>query len=329
MPFIDEIDIYVASGNGGNGATSISKNKNKAIQDGGNGGHGGNIYIIADKKKTELTNLNFKKTYNATNGEDGASNGKNGKNGKNIIITVPIGTLIYDNEEKRLLGELIHDKEKLLIVKGGIGGTGNKYLKKNTMQSTKSRKGIIKFIHLEMYLLADIGFIGKPNVGKSSLLNACTNKLSKVANYSFTTLKPTLGVLKVKCRKKIILADIPGILKNASRGKGLGFKFLKHIKKSKILFHIINIKKFSEENIKKEILITNKELTNFNKEISTQKKWLIINKIDLMTKININKIKKHKLLTQYNYEGIFCLSAYKKIGIKKLLFNIKECINSI
>lgn len=321
MSFIDEIDFYISSGRGGNGAVSFLKKYNKLIPDGGNGGDGGNVYIKGNKNCQTLNKIKAWKTYNAENGYNGQKSKKNGKNGKHLYINVPLGTTIFDNERKNLIGEILKENDVILIAKGGKGGIGNAYFKNNILEIINiGSKTEIKSIHLELYLLADIGLFGYPNSGKSSLINNLTNAKSKVHNYKFTTLKPVLGELKYY-NKKIIIADIPGIIQHANKGKGLGIKFLKHLSKTKLLLNIIDIT--NTINIKKDLIILNKELKKFNKNLYYKEKWLILNKIDLLNFNSINN-KILILLKLLNYKKIFLTSQKNYNGIKKLIFNLKE-----
>lgn len=321
MTFIDEIDIYVSSGNGGNGSISFSHTKNNKKYDGGNGGNGGNVYIIGNKNDLTLNKIKFKIKYKAEDGFNGENNSKKGKNGKNLYITVPIGTIIYDNERKIYLGEILKHNENILIAKGGNAGIGNKIFKKNIQKNINvGKSGEIKFLHLKLHLLADIGLFGYPNTGKSLFLNTCTHAKSKVENYIFTTINPNLGAILYYKKKNIILADIPGIIKKASLGIGLGFNFLKHLLKTKLLLHIYDATQIKTNfNFFKHVIILNNELKKFDNILYKKEKWLVINKIDL-----IKTLKYIPCIKKYNYTNIFFISLKKKIGIKKILFNIIE-----
>lgn len=329
MKFFDEINIYISSGKGGDGLFSFSKNKNAKNKkaDGGNGGDGGNVYLIGDKNYLTLYKLKFKKTYKAEDGYNGKKNNKNGKNGKDLLIRVPVGTTVYDNERKIYIGEIKKNKEKILVAHGGRKGYGNSNLKSVNKLKNKLKNGElseIKFIHLEIFLISDIGLIGFPNAGKTSIINKISNSNNKVDNYDFTTISPNLCVLNFFFKNQITITDIPGIIKYASKGKGLGFNFLKHISKNKLILNIVDLNKEAKNNFLKQIFILKIEIENFDKNILNKKKWLILNKIDLIKKfeniILINKIKK-----KLNFENIFFTSIKKNNGIKKLCFNINEC----
>lgn len=325
MTFIDEINIYVSSGKGGDGSNSFFKKKNTKykIPDGGNGGDGGDVYIKGNKSYLTFLKIKSNKTYKAEDGNNGKKNKKNGKNGKNLIIEVPIGTVIYDKEKKIYIGEIKNEEQKILITKGGKKGFGNYYQNnKNKIQFGEKQK--IKLIHLELFIIAQVGLLGFPNVGKSSLINKITNKKAKVENYNFTTLYPNIGTLKGKLKKNILIADIPGLIKSSHKGKGLGINFLKHLTKNKLLLHIIEIENENIYKVIKNTLILENELKSFDQIFAKKKKWIIINKIDLKHIYNKNYI---KTFMKMKYELTFFISAKHNLGIKKLIFNLKEYFN--
>lgn len=328
MTFFDEINIYIASGKGGDGLFSFSKERNSKYKkaDGGNGGKGGNVYILGDTNYLTFYKLKFKKTYKASDGLHGKKNNKTGKNGQDLIIKVPIGTTIYDNERKLYIGEIKKHKEKILIAKGGREGYGNSALKSVTKLKENLKTGgisEIKFIHLELFLISDIGLLGYPNVGKSSITNKISRAKNKIADYDFTTINPNLSILKIESKKKITITDIPGLIKYASKGKGLGFNFLKHLSKNKLIFNIIDVSKMNKNTIIRQIITLKLEIENFDKNIYNKEKWLILNKIDLIDKIN-NNILIRNIKKKFNFKNIFYISAKKNIGIKKFCFNINE-----
>ncbi len=322
MKFIDEINLYISSGIGGNGLNSFSSFRNNKFPDGGNGGNGGNVYFIGNKNLNNFYDFKFMGHYKAENGDNGQKSCKTGKNGKNLFINVPLGTLIYDNERNICLGELLCNKDILLIAKGGHKGYGNYYFKHRFSNALKiGGKSTVKFLHLELRLLADIGLLGHPNVGKSLFFNTYTKSLSSVKDYKFTTLHPKLGSL-IESNRNIVIADIPGIIKNFTTGKGLGFKFLKHISKTSILIHIFDITK-SKIKILKNISNINKEIKQFDIRLANKEKWLIFNKNDLINKLNLDLLL-YKILKKFNYKLFFFISLKKKVGLKKTLFNLKK-----
>ncbi len=329
MSFIDEINIYVSSGKGGNGLVSFSKKKFSrfAVPDGGNGGNGGNVYFLGDKNYTTFFHLRFRSNYKAEDGFNGKSNGKTGKNGCNLFIKVPLGTLIYDCERGILLGEVIKHGDKILIVSGGISGYGNFFLKQSSQLYNKIRAGgnaRLKYLHLELKLLANVGLLGLPNVGKSLFVNSVSDVFSKVGDYNFTTLKPKLGLLKDYVNKNIIIADIPGLIRFSSKGMGLGFNFLKHLSKTVLLLHFIDLSIIkTKKDILRDIIIINRELKQFDSNFLHKEKWLILNKNDLIIKFDLYLFSK-SLLKKFNYRFVFSISSKKKYSLKKLSFNIGE-----
>ncbi|XZR52796.1 MAG: Obg family GTPase CgtA [Enterobacteriaceae bacterium] len=289
MKFIDETDILVVAGKGGDGCISFRREKYVPYggPNGGNGGNGGNIYICANKNLNTLMHLNYKKIFYAENGQNGKSKLCTGKNGKNLLIYVPIGTIIKNKIDNKIICKMVIDKQKILLAKGGYKGLGNNYFKSSTNRTPyKKTKGLLgekKFIYLELLLLADVGVIGLPNVGKSTFVNIISSAKPKIDTYPFTTIKPQLGTVYIG-EGKFIIADIPGIIKNASKGSGLGYRFLKHIKHCKLLLLMIDIKCFNKLNIIKNIQIIINELKLYNPQLLKKPCWLIFNKIDLIKK---------------------------------------------
>lgn len=329
MGFVDEIDIYVSSGKGGDGLFSFSSSKFSSykVPNGGNGGSGGNAYFIGDENCFTFYKLKFRSNYKAEDGHSGQSNCKTGRRGKDLYIHVPLGTKVYDKERKIFLGEILCHNEKLSVACGGKAGYGNFFLRsyKNASESLKpGGKLELKYLHLELNLLSNVGLLGFPNVGKSSCINSMSNTVSDVGNYSFTTLKPILGVLNGSFKKKIVVADIPGIIEFSSKGLGLGFKFLKHLSKTGLLLHIVDVSSIKTiDCFLREIFIINRELQAFDKIFFDKEKWLVFNKIDLVKKFNIKFFMKD-FLKKFNYKLFFLVSSKKQIGLKKLCFNINQ-----
>lgn len=319
--FIDEIEISLKAGKGGNGVATFRHEKfvPKGGPDGGDGGNGGNIYFITDSSTDTLSNFNLKKTFQAENGENGKNKKKYGKYGKDLYLKVPPGTIVYEikNGKTNKIIDLLEEEMKYLICKGGKGGFGNVHFKSSTNQVprefTKGEHGERKRIKLELQMIADVGLIGLPNAGKSSLISIISSAKPKIANYPFTTLVPNLGIVNYK-NNKFIVADIPGLINKSSSGKGLGIKFLKHIKRTRLLVHLIDI---SDKNFLNNYKIINKELENFDPLLIKKPQIIVFNKIDLLS----NNEKKYKTIikNKFKNKNYLFISILQKENISNLL----------
>lgn len=328
MKFIDQTIIEVIAGNGGNGCVNFRREKYipKGGPDGGDGGDGGNIWLEANNNLNTLIDLRFKKKFQAENGQNGSGKKCSGKKGKDIKIYVPTGTKVINHQTREIIGDLIQHKQKIIIAKGGWHGLGNTRFKSSTnrtpQQSTLGQKGERREIQLELLLIADVGTLGMPNVGKSTFVANISGAKTKIASYPFTTLNPILGSVKIKNNKKFIIADIPGIIQGASHGSGLGLRFLKHLERCKLLLHIVDLVPQNNYHPIDNIKIVLKELKKYSLDLYNKPRWLIFNKTDLLneTKINqiINEIKYQiKLPHQY-----YLISSIKKNSIKQLCYDI-------
>ncbi|WP_343188480.1 Obg family GTPase CgtA [Buchnera aphidicola (Neophyllaphis varicolor)] len=330
MKFIDEAKIELIAGNGGNGCISFRREKyiDKGGPDGGDGGNGGNIYLITNNNLNTLIDYRYKRLFKATNGENGKSKNRYGKNGKDIYITVPVGTKIINYLNKKTLFNMELNEQKIILVKGGKGGIGNTRFKSSTNRTpryrTMGKKGESIILKLELILLADVATLGKPNAGKSTLVSKISNAKTKIDNYPFTTLIPKLGMVKINQKNDFIIADIPGLIKNASKGVGLGIRFLKHIEKCKLILHIVDIANQNMKDIVKNIKMIEYEIKNYNNKIYKKPTWLVFNKIDYLKKNKINnRIKKIINFYKNNYKH-YLISAKYNIGIKKLCLDISN-----
>ncbi len=312
--FIDYAKITIKSGNGGDGCVSFRREKfvSKGGPDGGNGGNGGDVIFKSTNDENTLLKFRFQKFFKAENGQNGSSNNKTGKNGKDIVILVPVGTTIKDNQGN-ILADLDINGIEFIASKGGIGGKGNAHFATSTNQTpkfaTKGKKTQEQELILELKLIADIGLVGFPNAGKSSLLRAISKATPVIANYPFTTLVPHLGYV-LHNDKNFIVADIPGLIEGASQGKGMGTTFLRHIERTKILIFVIDI----TESPKTHFEILRKELKSYNFNLLNKKFAIALNKIDLLDNINENEYIKE--LEPYE---VFYISALKKTNIKEIL----------
>ena len=330
MKFIDEVSIDVKAGDGGNGLASFRRLKNipKGGPDGGDGGNGGSIIFRSVNNLNTLSKFRFQRKFEAENGKRGGSQNKTGSDGKDLVIEVPCGTLLYDLETDNPLADLINNQDELLICKGGKGGFGNLRYKSSTNRSptkfTEGKEGDSLSLRLELRLLADIGLLGKPNAGKSSLVRAVSSAKPKVADYAFTTLHPSLGVVDYSENSSFVISDIPGLIAGASEGVGLGIQFLKHLSRTKVIVQIVDVYDKNPMEVISEIRELSKEITNYDPDLIKKVKWLALNKIDL---INTNQLEELKDELGREFQDnlhIYCISAAKKEGTQHLMRDIGE-----
>ena len=285
--FVDYVKLTVKSGKGGKGSTHLRREKYipKGGPDGGNGGNGGSIIVLGDSNLWTLQSFRFKKHFKAGNGGDGSGSKKSGSSGKNIIIRVPLGTVVKDTMTDKTLFEINKEKQEVILLEGGKGGLGNSHFKSSTNQTPRySQSGLPGQeleITLELKILADVGLVGYPNVGKSTLLSVLSDAKPKIANYEFTTLKPNLGIVSMSDYRSFVMADIPGIIEGASEGKGLGHYFLRHIERNSILLFIIPV---DSKNVKQDYEVLKKELIEYNPELADKDFIIAFSKSDLMDK---------------------------------------------
>ncbi len=286
--FTDKAKIYIKAGNGGNGAIAFHREKYVAAggPDGGDGGKGGNVIFRVDPGMSTLMDFRYKRKYAAQNGGDGSGKNCNGKNGEDIIISVPQGTIVRDAQSNRILADLSVVSEDVILAKGGNGGWGNAHFATATRQTPNfaknGQKGIEREVVLELKLLADVGLVGFPNVGKSTLLSRTTKADPKIANYHFTTLEPNLGVVELAEHMNFVLADIPGIIEGASEGVGLGHDFLRHIERTRLLIHVVDVSSIEGRNPIEDFRIINEELSKYNMELEERPQIVAANKTDII-----------------------------------------------
>jgi len=283
--FVDYVKLTVKSGKGGRGSTHLRREKYipKGGPDGGDGGDGGNIIVVGDSNLWTLQSFRFKKHFKAGNGGDGSGSKKSGLSGKNIIIKVPLGTIVKESITEKTILEINEDKEQIVLLRGGKGGLGNYHFKSPTNQTPRySQSGLPGEelqITLELKVLADVGLVGFPNAGKSTLLSALSDAKPKIADYEFTTLKPNLGIVSMSDYRSFVMADIPGIIEGASEGRGLGHYFLRHIERNSILLYIIPV---DSKSVKKDFEVLKKELMKYNPELADKDFIIAFSKSDLM-----------------------------------------------
>ncbi len=330
MKFIDEVSIDVKAGDGGNGLASFRRLKNipKGGPDGGDGGNGGSIIFRSVNNLNTLSKFRFQRKFEAENGKRGGSQNKTGSDGKDLVIEVPCGTLLYDLETDNPLADLINNQDELLICKGGKGGFGNLRYKSSTNRSptkfTEGKEGDSLSLRLELRLLADIGLLGKPNAGKSSLVRAVSSAKPKVADYAFTTLHPSLGVVDYSENSSFVISDIPGLIAGASEGVGLGIQFLKHLSRTKVIVQIVDVYDKNPMEVITEIRELSKEITNYDPDLIKKVKWLALNKIDLINTDQLEELKDELGREFQDNLHIYCISAAKKEGTQQLMRDIVE-----
>tara|TARA_B100001123_G_C15220631_1_gene991095 strand:- start:364 stop:1350 length:987 start_codon:yes stop_codon:yes gene_type:complete len=324
MKFLDQAKIYIKAGDGGAGSASFRREKFVEFggPDGGDGGDGGSIIFVADKNLNTLIDFRYQQHFKAERGQDGKGKKKTGKSGKDLILKVPVGTQILEEDNNTLIEDMTKSEQKIILAKGGNGGLGNVRFKSSTNRSPRKKTGGDKgenfWIWLQLKVIADIGIVGMPNSGKSSLLSVLTSARPKIANYPFTTISPNLGVALYD-NKEVTLADIPGLIEGAHEGVGLGDKFLRHIERCKNILHLIDI---TNENLVENYSKVRKELFNYSNKLTKKKEIIVFNKIDMISDDETKK--KIDIFCKKIKRKIYTISALKHTGltnIKKILIN--------
>lgn len=330
--FIDTARIYIKAGDGGNGIISFRREKYVAYggPDGGDGGKGGDVIFVADPNLSTLLDFKYRKKYIAQNGENGRGKNQYGKNGEDLYIKVPVGTLIINDETGEIIADLVKPNQKAIVLQGGKGGRGNTKFATSTLKTPRfaesGEKGKEMWVRLELKLLADVGLIGFPNAGKSTLLASCTRAKPKIANYPFTTLTPNLGVVEYK-GKSFVMADIPGLIEGAHRGEGLGHDFLRHIERTKMLIHVVDVSGNEGRDPIEDFEKINEELKLYSERLLTLPQIVAANKIDLQSgRENYPDFEKE--IKKRGYD-VYPISALTKEGIDKLLDKTIEILSSI
>ena len=325
MRFIDEAKILVRSGKGGNGCVSFRREKYipKGGPDGGDGGKGGDVYLRASSKLLTLYDFRHKRVHEAQNGQPGMGKQRYGRSGDDLIIDVPVGTLVYEILEEgreKLLVDLVQDGQMFLVAKGGRGGKGNVHFKSSTMRTPRfaqpGEEGEEKTIRLELKIIADVGLVGLPNAGKSTFISRISAARPKIASYPFTTLTPNLGVVEDDFGRRMVVADIPGLIEGAHKGHGLGDRFLKHVERTRFLVHILSVEDVSLDNIFSGFELINNELGKSSPDLAQKEQILVLNKIDLLKDEDLSKIQES--LSSYK-QKVFLISALSGKGVDQLL----------
>ncbi len=331
--FVDYTKIIIKSGDGGNGAITFRREKYipSGGPDGGDGGKGGDIYFEVDPDSNTLIDFRYHKKYKAQNGENGSGSNCTGKSGEDLIIKVPIGTVVKEASTGKVIADLSEKGQKELILPGGRGGKGNSHFATSTRQaphfSQSGEKGIEVEVILELKLLADVGLIGYPNVGKSTILSVVTAATPKIADYHFTTINPNLGVVKTDYGDSFVLADIPGIIEGASEGVGLGIQFLRHIERTRLLLHVIDVSGSEGRNPVDDFYKINEELGKYSKQLSKRKQIIVANKIDAMQDSSLYQTLEN--LAKEKGLEIFKISAVTGQGLKELFQRVSEVLKTL
>jgi len=336
MKFVDEATIKVQAGNGGRGMVSFRREKFIPFggPDGGDGGTGGSIYVVAQKGLNTLADFRFQRTFKAVNGEPGGSADCSGRGGEDLEIVVSVGTVIYDTETDETLGDLTHDGERILVARGGRGGLGNQHFKSSTnrtpRKATPGFPGEKRELRLELKLIADVGLLGLPNAGKSTLITAVSAARPRIADYPFTTLHPNLGVVYVGEQQSFVMADIPGVIEGAAEGAGLGIRFLKHLQRTRLLLHLVDIAPPDPgADPVKDARAIAAELKKFSPELATRERWLVLNKIDLMTPDAADK-RCREIVRRLRWKGpVLRISGATRTGTRELCQAVMRRIDEI
>ena len=325
MKFVDEATISVEAGKGGNGCVSFRREKfvEKGGPDGGDGGHGGSVWVKADENVNTLIDYRYTRRYKAENGEPGKGRDMTGKGGNDITLVVPVGTTVIDEDTEEVLADLRQHGDQVKIAQGGRRGVGNTRFKSSTnrapRQFTKGTPGESRNLRLELKVLADVGLLGLPNAGKSTLIRAVSAAKPKVADYPFTTMVPNLGVVRVDNLRSFVMADIPGLIEGASDGAGLGIRFLKHLVRTRVLLHVVDLFPFDETTPADNALAIANELEQFSPALAQRERWLVLNKIDMVPEEERQE-RIDSVIRALDWEGpVYVISALANQGTEKLV----------
>lgn len=320
MQFVDEASIHVAAGKGGNGCLSFRREKYiaKGGPDGGDGGHGGDVILVGDDSLNTLIDFRYQRRYRAENGEGGQGRQCSGKAGENLYVQVPVGTTVIDEDTLEVLGDITEIGQELTVAQGGRRGLGNTRFKTSTnrapRKTTNGTLGEERNLRFEMKVMADVGLLGLPNAGKSTLIRSVSAAKPKVANYPFTTLVPNLGVVKLGQYKHFVMADIPGLIEGASEGAGLGFRFLKHLTRARLLLHLVDVAPFDESDPVESAQAIIRELEQYSPTLAERPRWLVLNKLDLLPEDEQDAVCE-RIISELNWNGpVFRVSAISSEG---------------
>jgi GTP-binding protein len=332
MKFVDEAEILVEAGKGGNGCMSFLREKfiEKGGPDGGDGGDGGSVYLVADEALNTLVDFRFQPRYRAKSGEPGRGRNCTGASGNDLEVRVPVGTSVYAVDTDELMGDLLEAGQKLLVAKGGYHGLGNARFKSSTnrapRQTSNGTPGESREILLQLKVVADVGLLGLPNAGKSTLIRAVSSATPKVADYPFTTLVPNLGVVSVGAENSFVMADIPGLIEGASEGAGLGIRFLKHLARTRVLLHLVDAAPLDQSDPAEGALAITRELENFSEALSEKERWLVLNKTDLLPDDEVEEVCA-AIIDKLSWQGpVYKISAAGREGTQELCNALMQSI---
>jgi GTP-binding protein len=323
MKFIDEATIEVRAGDGGNGCVSFRREKYIPFggPDGGDGGDGGSVSLEADSRVNTLVDFRHARKFIAERGENGRGRNCTGKSGEDLVVSVPVGTIVHEAETGELIGDLVHDGQRLIVAKGGFHGLGNARFKSSTNRAPRQSKpgtpGEKRQLRLELKLLADVGLLGMPNAGKSTLISAISSARPKIADYPFTTLYPNLGVVSVSAHRSFVMADIPGLIEGAAEGAGLGIQFLRHLTRTRLLLHLVDMGPTGSPEA--DVATITAELQRYSADLAQRERWLVLNKIDLIPE-DRRRQRCQDLVAALQWQGpVFEISALSRAGTDELV----------
>lgn len=335
MKFVDEATITVIGGNGGNGCLSFRRERFIPMggPDGGDGGDGGSVFVRCLKGINTLADFRYTRSFKAERGGDGGGRNKTGKSGKDLIIDIPLGTEIYDHQTDECIGDLTQDGQMLKVAQGGYHGLGNQRFKSSTnrapRKTTQGSEGDIRELRLELKLLADVGLLGLPSVGKSSLISSVSDARPKIADYPFTTLHPNLGVVRMGPMRSFVMADLPGLIEGAAEGHGLGIQFLKHLSRCRLLLHMIDLSDRGErETAVAQFKTIDQELNKYADTLAKRERWLVFNKTDLLTEDTLNSTIEEVCEAIQWHGPVFAISAVSRQGTDELCHAILDHIET-
>jgi|SaaInlV_100m_DNA_5_1039725.scaffolds.fasta_scaffold04021_3 GTPase len=326
MKFVDEAIIKVTAGKGGNGCMSFRREKYipKGGPDGGDGGDGGSVYLEANDSLNTLIDYRYTRHYRAESGQQGSGKDKRGKSGRDLILQVPVGTTVMEVESGDIVGDLTNAGDRLLVAQGGFHGLGNARFKSSVnrapRQTSNGSMGEEFDFRLELKLLADVGLLGLPNAGKSTMVSAISAATPKIADYPFTTLIPSLGVVRIDAMRSFVAADIPGLIAGAAQGEGLGIRFLKHLTRNRLLWHLVDVAPLDESDPLDAIEVLTDEIEEFSPALGKRERWLVLNKTDLISPEELDDLVL-RVKQELGWQGrIFCTSGVGKMGVDELCY---------